>query len=85
MIGVLRSLFIQLLLLLLLEVFLDYVLNGRGEFLGLTIDPDVEDGVMVHLRGLHWVSLLHDGAHVVLEGLDGPLLEDGNLTALFDL
>ena len=83
-IGVLRSLFLQLLLLLLLKVLFYDVLNRRGEFFGLAIDSDIEDRVMMHLRGLHWVSLLHDGAHVLFEGLDGPLLEDGDLSALFD-
>jgi hypothetical protein len=83
-IGVLSSLFLQLLLLLLLKVFFYDVLNRRGELFCLAIDPDIEDRVVMHLRGLHWVSLLHDGAHVLFEGLDGPLLEDGNLSALFD-
>lgn len=85
MIGVLSSLFLQLLHLLLLEVLFDYILDRRGELLRLAVDPDVEDGVVMHLRGLHGISLLHDGAHVLLEGLDGPLLENGNLPALFDL
>ena len=84
-IGVLSSLLLQLLLLLLLKVFFYYVLNRRGELFGLAIDPDIEDRVVMHLRGQHWVSLLHDGAHVLFEGLDGPLLENGNLSALFDL
>jgi len=61
-VGVLDALFFQLMLLLGRNIIFYDVLDGRGELMPLTINPQVKNRVIVHLC-LNVIGLLKDGTH----------------------